>query len=144
MRKDLESLREEPRIESESILPELLEELDCGFDRPGQVRIGRKLYSDSIDKLEFKKIHLTAIDLHNLQRFSNLVELEMEECLIADLRPLSRLSGLAKLNLSGSNISDLRPLAGLSNLSALDLRNNKIRDASPLSALPNKSSGGAS
>lgn len=79
-------------------------------------------------------------DLAGIDRFANLVRLEVRRHAVTDFTPLSALAKLETLVLTRGPIEDLSGLvavlAGLPRLTTLILSDSGIRDASPLLDLP--------
>lgn len=89
------------------------------------------LFDRNITDSQLKKL------VPQIEKLTNLEELQLDSNEISDLTPLAKLTDLKSLRLFGNQISDISPLASLTQLTELDLRSNQIEDITPLSKLTN-------
>ena len=101
------------------------------------ITIKGEQYSTRLTELTLRSLELTDSDIKELNKMTNLTDLDLYENQISDISVLSELTNLTSLALSENTISDISALSGLTNLKHLYLGRNQISDISALSELTN-------
>ena len=104
------------------------------------ITIKGEQYSTRLTELTLRSLELTDSDIKELNKMTNLTDLDLYENQISDISVLSGLTNLTSLALSENTISDISALSGLTNLTYLVLNDNPISESdieSLKSALPN-------
>jgi hypothetical protein len=105
----------------------------AGFVEGAHPAWGRIAQEKRLERLLFRKCHVTDSDLEYLKDLGNLRELTLENVDITDvgIERLSHLKGLIRLELEGTKVTDagLVHLSHLKSLTRLGLKGTKVTDA---------------